>query len=961
MTATADRVSRIFHAAIARPPEERLPFVAAECGGDDALKRELESLLARDAAAASFLERPAVEALAGEPADAARLAGTRLGTYEIGVLIGAGGMAEVYRARDIHLGRDVAIKILPPRFADDPARLARFEREARLLASLNHPRIATIHGLARVEAHLFLVLELVEGLTLAERLAAGPVAIDEALSLARQIAEALEAAHGRGIVHRDLKPTNVKITTDGSVKLLDFGLAKALVPTSADGERDGQISVSGLIVGTAAYMSPEQARGQAVDQRTDIWAFGCVLYELLTDRRAFPGDTASDVVAAVLTREPDWSALPASTPAPIRLLLRRCLEKSTARRVREIADARLEIEQTLESTVDAGSESTSTRRPKRARPATWVRWMFLPLVLLAGYVAWRNWPVPHATDANPSVPLTSLPGTEWHPSLSPDGNYLAFMWTGSKQDNPDIYVQQVGAGNPVRLTTDGRSDYNPVWSPDGRWIAFLRAPRLPPRDSSPVERSEVLLIPPLGGAERALGELRIRTVGTSAFLAWCPDSSCLIATNSLGEGQPDALFVLSLESGERRQLTHPPPSTLGDCNPAVSPDGRSLVFRRVPAGGAGELHRLTLGSGPTVAGVPERLTPGRLNAGYPAWMPDGDAILFSAQGRLWRMAMRGGTSPAPLPFAGDDGIMPVISRSQPGGRTRLVYVRSFSDRNIWRVDTAAAGAAASSSPVVAIASTRTETVGALSPDGRRVAFASDRSGVNEIWLADLDGANPVQLTVLGTSWSAGPEWSPDGRQIAFQSNRDGQFEIYVTAAAGGLPRRLTSDPANDHTPSFSRDGRWIYFGSTRRGGSTTGDYHVWKMPAHGGDAVQVTLEPGFRAVESLDGTNLYFCSPPGRAQTLWRMPTSGGPAIKLAEGIVSSAFAVVEKGIYYLDAPSGRTRLQFLDSGTERSTTVAENIGRVGPLLTASLDGRTILYTREESSTDDLMLVENFQ
>jgi serine/threonine protein kinase len=950
------RISRLFHAAVARSPGERLPFVAEACGADESLKREIESLLAADVGAAGFLDRPAADVLAHETADAARFAETRLGKYEIDALIGAGGMAEVYRARDVHLGRDVALKILPPRFADDPARLARFTREARLLASLNHPRIAAIHGLEQVDSCLFLVLELVEGQTLADRLAHGPIPIDDAVTLAAQMADALEAAHRRGIVHRDLKPTNIALTADGSVKLLDFGIAKDMAGavTGIDGQSERNISVAGLIVGTAAYMSPEQARGRAVDQRTDVWAFGCVLYEMLTGVPAFRGDTPSDVLAAALAREPDWSALPPATPALIRGLLRRCLEKNHERRVRTMADVRVEIEQALRS--PAG---TAGRRTASWRPRAWAPWLLLPVVPLAGYGAWRASASVPAADAIRPVPLTSLPGVEWHPSLSPDGNYVTFMWTGPTENNGDIYVQQVGAGDPVRLTTDPRSDHNPVWSPDGRWIAFLRAPQPPHLDSAPAGTSEVRMIHPLGGPERTVRQLRTRIVGTPGFLAWCPDSSCLIATDSQGEGQPDALFVLPLDGGERRQLTYPPPTALGDCNPAVSPEGRSLVFRRVAAAGIGGIYELPLGGGLTAAGPPTRLTPDGLKAAYPAWTPDGDAIVFSANGRLWRQARHGGSRPAQLPF-GEDGIMPAIGRAQPSGRIRLVYVRSFSDRNIWRVDRQAAGADGLSTPVVAIASTRVDAAASLSPDGRRVAFASDRSGDVEIWSANVDGTDASRLTALGGPVSAAPQWSPDGRHLAFQSNRDLQFEIYVVAAEGGNARRLTFDPANDHVPSFSRDGRWIYFSSTRRGRSTTHDYHVWKMPAEGGKAVQVTSVAGFRALEDPAGRHLYFNSSPGMA-AIWRMPSSGGAAVKLVDRTRSSEFAVVERGLYYVDAPGGEARLRFLELASGRFATVAANIGKTGPLLSASADGRTIVYTREDALSHDLMLVDDLR
>jgi serine/threonine protein kinase len=324
---------RLFHDALARDEGEREAFLREASGGDDALRREVESLLAYATRAPSFMDAPALDILAPErvPPDTMTisLVGRRLGPYEIGALIGSGGMGDVYRARDSKLGREVAIKILPAVFTADTERRARFEREARLLASLNHPHIGAIYGFEDRDGIRALVLELVEGATLAARLRTGPIPIQEGLTIARQIADALEAAHEKGIVHRDLKPANIAITPDGVVKVLDFGLAKAGRAASAeDLTHTPTVALSGthdgLILGTGAYMSPEQARGKVVDKRTDIWAFGCVLYQMLTGRKAFAGDTVSDTIAAILDREPDWSALPAATPSAVRRLLRRC-------------------------------------------------------------------------------------------------------------------------------------------------------------------------------------------------------------------------------------------------------------------------------------------------------------------------------------------------------------------------------------------------------------------------------------------------------------------------------------------------------------------------------------------------------------------------------------------------------------------------------------------------------------
>jgi Tol biopolymer transport system component len=696
-----------------------------------------------------------------------------------------------------------------------------------------------------------------------------------------------------------------------------------------------------------------------VDQRADIWAFGCVLYELLTGLRAFPGETASDSLASVLARQPDWSVLPAATPTAIRQLLHGCLDKDLAQRVRDISDVRLEIEQAIAAPFSVTDEPTSgVRAPTASRlPWRWATWIPLGLVLITGFLVWRAWRFPQ--EPLLARPLTSLPGVEAYPSFSPEGRYVTFMWTGPKQDNPDIYVQQIGVGNPIQLTTDVRADYNPVWSPDGRWIAFLRAVQLPP-PSSPAPTSELVLIPPFGGAERKLRELHFRIIGAPGFLAWCPDSSCLIATDSVGERQPDALFVVSLESGQTRQLTAPLPLALGDCNPAISPDSTSMVFRRVPASGAGELYRLALGKGPTARGTPERLTPSALDAAYPAWLPDGKGILFSAQRRLWSLAIPGHSRPSLLPFSGEDGMMPAVSRAEPGGPTRLVYVRSSSDTNVWRVETSAAGAVALSAPAVAISSTRADIAGDFSPDGQRVAFASNRSGSFEIWLADPDGSNAAALTSTGASMTAAPAWSPDGRLIAFHSNIEGQFEIYVTSPEDAQLRRVTSDPGNDHVPSFSRDNRWIYFGSTRSANSRAGDYQIWKMPTAGGEAIQVTRSGGFKAVESLDGRYLYYTQAPGNG-ALWRVPTSGGPEVKLIEEVLASSFAVVDKGIYYPDRTLGQTALRFFGFGTGRSMTVVRGLGDIGSLLTASPDGRTILYTKRDAWVEDLVMVDNFR
>ena len=382
------RVEELYHAALMRHEGDRASFLAAACAGDEALLREVTSLLSQPMSGREALDGPAMAVAAQMVSDigASMLGGRRLGAYQLYERIGIGGMGEVYRARDTKLGRDVAIKILPPLFTGDPDRLARFEREARVLASLNHPHIGAIYGLEDADGVRALVLELVEGETLADRIARGPLPLNDTLSIARQIADAVEAAHEKGIIHRDLKPANIKITPDGVVKVLDFGLAKAATgdASTVDLTQSPTISTGttreGVILGTAPYMSPEQARGRPADKRADVWAFGVVLYEMLSGQVAFQGDTVSDVIAKVIERDPNWSALPASTPPRLRELLHRCTKKDPKARLQSIGDARVQIEELIAGTTDDAASAVVAQ--SRAQHSVRFAWVAAALSLL---------------------------------------------------------------------------------------------------------------------------------------------------------------------------------------------------------------------------------------------------------------------------------------------------------------------------------------------------------------------------------------------------------------------------------------------------------------------------------------------------------------------------------------------------------------------------------------------------
>ena len=464
--------------------------------------------------------------------------GRMLDRYQIESKLGEGGMGVVYVAHDTHLNRKEAIKVLPQDKVSDPIRKQRFIQEARTASALNHPGIVTVHDI-RSEAGLdFIVMELIAGRTLDALISSKGLGVARALRYGVAIADALSKAHEAGIIHRDLKPANVMVTVDDRVKILDFGLAKLVEPSddqAAAITRTTSLTEAGAVMGTTAYLSPEQAQLHKLDGRSDIFSFGSVLYEMVTGRRPFVADSPLAVMAKILNEDPPAPSRVAASVSPaVERTILRCLRKDPARRYQTMADLRVELED-LAADLSGGPQTPSliVQRSRRRGLA----WAALALVLLAAaYAAWQARSPERATVLR-AMPLISLPGVTRSPSFSPDGNQIAFSWTGPDGNNPDIYVQQIGAGAPLRLTTDPGRDYSPMWSPDGRWIAFLRG-------GTDASGSELRLVPPLGGPERTLTEIHHRGILRAVTLAWCPDSSCVVVTDSTGESRPDALFAV---------------------------------------------------------------------------------------------------------------------------------------------------------------------------------------------------------------------------------------------------------------------------------------------------------------------------------------------------------------------------------------------------------------------------------
>ena len=893
--------------------------------------------------------------------------GRTVSHYRILEKLGGGGMGVVYKAEDTKLGRFVALKFLPDDLTKDPEALERFRREAHAASALNHPNICTIHDIDEFEGQPFLIMEYMVGETLKYRIGARPFKADELLDLAIQIADALEAAHSNGIIHRDIKPANIFVTQRGQAKLLDFGLAKLTggaglksAPTEAKAAMadavQEDLTLSGAALGTIGYMSPEQARAEELDARSDLFSFGTVLYEMATGRQAFSGDTTKMFASFILQRPPvSPGRLNPELPPKLEEIIKRSIEMDRNLRYQTASDLHAGLRR-LKKDSESGRRDLSEERAAaeaavaRARePSILRRPQFLILMAIAALVIVlvgrdllmsRRGSRPAGTPR--VVPFTTQSGLEDKPAFSPDGNQVAYISAGGAGSAGHLYVKLVGAGKPLQLTDDSRSDEDPAWSPDGRSLAFIR--------SASHGASEVRAIPALGGAERVIGEI-IRPSFCARDLTWSPDGKSVVVGDKGSSGEPSGLFQLSVENGQRRRLTNPPPGTWGDSDPAFSPDGTTLAFVRWLRNSVSDVYLFNVASG----GEPRRLTSDEALTWGIAWTPDGRSVVVSSSRagvqNLWRVSVASGEV-EPLPGIGGDSYTPAVS--QRG--SLLAYTQAEKNDNVWRVRVARSGRAAGHAEQL-ISGPRRQFSGQYSPDGQRIVFASDRLGYAEIWVSASDGSNPVALTSFGGPVTGTPHWSPDGRSIAFDSRPGGRSGVFVISAEGRTPRRLTPPSTDGIVPNWSRDGKWIYFCSTR-----TGVPEIWKMPAAGGDAMQVTKAGGFEAQESKDGKWLYYIKfdQPG----VWRMPVEGGPETQVLNRLVGRFWVVDDPFVYFLDiGAKPRTTLNRMDITSGNITRIAA-VEKDPPAgvsgLSVSPDGQWIIYPQADQQTSRIMIVENF-
>ena len=772
--------------------------------------------------------------------------------YRIQAKIGAGGMGEVYRATDTRLNRDVAIKVLPEALARDPERMARFEREAKILASLNHPNIASIYGLEESNGSRALVMELVEGPTLAERIKKGRLPLEEALPIAKQIAEGLEYAHERGIIHRDLKPSNVKLTPEGQIKILDFGLAKALEGEASEEELENSPTLSavatraGVLLGTAAYMSPEQARGKRVDRRADIWAFGCVLYEMLTGRDAFGGETTSDILACVIRAEPDWSSLPSIVPWRIREVLRRCLQKDPKQRLRDIGDARIAIEEALSGTPQEvwGLKAGNVPPPLWRRALPWASGILLALVVGVG--VWELHPRPkaaqivHFSFSPPEGDSLVFRFGSTPLAISRDGTEVVFL--ARHGGTPQLYVRRMDRLESEPLAGTDNGD-NPFFSPDGKWVGFFADGKL----------KKVSVV---GGTPVTLCDAPAGATG-----AWAPDDSIIFALNTwsglmrvpAAGGTPQPFTRLDTSKGEK---THRRPEILPGGKAVVyasgSPDGRQWDSTIAVAS-------LKTGEAKT---LPIRSWYARYILGaYLAF--ERQEGLFVVPFDLQRLQVTG----SPFPVLQEQG----FAFSETGS---LAYVpRGATLGNLAWVDRKG---------VVEPLGTPTRDYGGrvqLSPDGKHVVLVIGTEGSYDVWTYDLPHRALTRFT-LGDGDSVAPTWSSDGRRIAFSRYKGGNISIVAEAVDGSgieetlLPAQTRTMISYIQPASWSPDGRFLVYGQIR-----SGKREIWVLPLEGERKPRALLANQFDngpASFSPDGKYLAYVSNETGPNEVYVMPFGNG-------------------------------------------------------------------------------------
>ncbi len=851
-------------------------------------------------------------------------------------------MGEVYRASDSRLGRSVAVKALPESLARDARALERFEREARLLASINHPNVASIYGLEEIDGERFLILELIPGDTLADRIDAGKLPVREAVRIAVEITTGMVVAHEAGVLHRDLKPANVKITPDGRVKILDFGLARSLSAGEVTSHMptEKHLTHDGTVVGTLAYMSPEQMRGGVVDKRADIWAFGCVFFEMLAGRRPFRGETSLEIAAAVQTQEPDWSGLPDEMTPAIRQILRRCLKKDPADRLRDFGDLRLELSDSLETT------AMPVHPARRANTAVWIG-AFLAAAILGGAVLLfrpRRDIAPSAANPEPAAlaQLTFDEGVEEFPSFSPDGSEIVYC--GSAGPIRKLFVKKIGSTDKRQLTMGDADDLQPVWAADGKRVLFVRArepgKRLYPADVfGQYDGGDVWSIDIATGKERLL----VRDAFNPAL---SPDGKQLAVDASWGDSR--RIWITDALGRNAQQVTSDTSEAVTHVAPRWSPDGKRIVFQHI------KRTQFDIASVDTATKSLTKVTDDLSIDINPAWSADGGWIYFSSYRsggmNIWRVPADGKPSASPQQLTTGAGQDVELAVAPSGGRIAYAVLRQNADLWSLPISTAALG-----EPRPLISTTREDSRGEWSADGKWIAFNSDRGGEMNIWVAPASGQPERQLT-RGPGGDYQPNWSPDGRWITFFSSRSGNADIWKVEVATGALAQLTKSKALDINPVFSPGGDDIAYQSDERG-----RLEVWVMKSDGAAARQLSDEGvvGHFMRWTRDGGVLFAC-PRDSGRDLMGVALSGGEprlVMHLAKG-AGAHISFSPDGTEMIDVTGHKTLYRYrLNDGSARLLFEFGDPEVRIDYPVWSPDGKSVLFDRFRPEGSDLWIL----
>lgn len=857
-------------------------------------------------------------------------------------------MGEVFRAHDPRLGRDVALKVLHQQLERDEDFLRRFEREARLLASLNHPNVESIYGFEEFEGVRFLVLELVPGTTLAERIFEGPLTLQEALEVARQIASALEAAHSRGVVHRDLKPGNIHITPGGAVKVLDFGLARSLTPSPSGIDSKSPTLASsttqaGTILGTPAYMSPEQVRGQVADERSDLWALGCVLYEMLTGRQSFGGATASDCLAAVLTREPDLATLPPATPARVRALLSRCLQKNPAGRPANANEVRHELEELLR-------EMDGKGRVPRSRVVPFAVAAGLVLILAGALVIGLrgtravSHPLPRLSQ------VTFAEGVEEFPALSSDGRFLAYV--AAVGPVRKIFVKELASGEEHVVTQGPADDLQPEWRPDGKALLFVRA-RKPGEKLQPGDVFGAYVDADVWSADlEAKSETRL--VENAFNPAYSPDGT-RIAVDAPWAG-PRRIWSTDALGHNPQQLSSDASEEVMHVRPRWSRDGRLIVFQNQEKTQF-DIRILDVASRKTTW-----VTHDLFQDLNPVFSPSGRWVYFSSYRtgglNVWRAAVTPAGDPRGPPEQVTAGAGQDVELSLAGRGHLMALSILKQNADLWELPVDPATGLAKGAPASVVSTTREESRGSVSPDGRAVAFNSDRSGSMCLWLLSRKDGRMRALTLgLGSDYQ--PSWFPDGHRLAFFSSRGGNVDIWSVDTTTAVLTQLTKNPAVDMNPCVSPDGSEIAFQSDR-----SGRPEVWIMRSDGSAQRALTSIGviGHFLRFTKEGSEILFRSPSGDKPATMRVPRAGGEPRATMEVKGGSHMSLSPDGLRIMDVVAHSTLwVSHLHGGAPEKVFEFPEHGVRIDYPVWSPDGREVIFDRFKPEGGDIWLMDEVE